>query len=131
MDEAISHFAEKEQGGLLTIVGDPEVLESCMIVKGMYLYVFYCLFHVKDISTDMLEGQVLEERDPDLNEQKDIILDAIREEHYRGVSKEGEYKKNIHVLRWEVYVKEKQQLINIYILMYVSYKKRGKLFGLV
>ena len=43
-----------------------------------------------------------EERDPDLNEEEDIRLDAIREEHWRDVAEECEDKKNIHALRWEV-----------------------------
>ena len=42
-DEAISHYPEKEQGELLTIVGDTEVGEPYMFGKGIYLSVFYCL----------------------------------------------------------------------------------------
>ena len=49
-----------------------------MFVKFMYLYVFYCLCYAKDISTDMMEYQVTEERDPDLNVEEDVRLDAIR-----------------------------------------------------
>ena len=50
-----------------------------MLVKGMYFSVFYCLCYDTDISTDMSEEQVAEERDPDLNEKEDIILDEIGE----------------------------------------------------
>ena len=96
MDETISHSPEKQQGELLTIVGDPEVGEPCMFEKGMYLYVFYCLCYVKDISTYMSEDQVAEDRDPDLNEEEDIRLDIIREEHWRDVDEEGENRKKIH-----------------------------------
>ena len=39
-----------------------------MFVKGIHLSVFYCLCYVKDISTDMPEYQVSEEKYPDLNE---------------------------------------------------------------
>ena len=46
-----------------------------------------------------------EERDPDLNEDEDIILDEIREEHHRDVAEEGDDKKKIHDLRLEVYIK--------------------------
>ena len=53
-----------------------------------------------------------EERDPDLNREEDIRLDEIREEHWRDVAKEVNNKNNIHSLRWEVYVKEKEELIN-------------------
>ena len=59
----------------------------------------------------MSEEQVLEERYPDLNEEEDIITDEIRDEHWRDVSKEGDNKKNIHDLRLDVYVKEKDKLI--------------------
>ena len=34
-----------------------------------------------------------EERDQDLNEEEDIILDAIREEHWRDVAEEGDNKR--------------------------------------
>ena len=73
-----------------------------MFLKGMYLFIFYYLCCDTDISTDMSEDQVAEERDPDLNEKEDIRLDEIREEHWRDVSEEGDDKKNIHALRWEL-----------------------------
>ena len=66
----------------------------------MYLSVFYFLCYVTDVYTDMSEDQVVEERYPDLNEEEDIILDSIREEHWRGVAEEGDYKSKIHPLRW-------------------------------
>ena len=50
-----------------------------MFKKVMYLSVFYCSCYAKDISTYVLEDQVVEERDLDLNEEEDIILYAIRE----------------------------------------------------
>ena len=40
-------------------------------------------------------------------------MDEIREEHWRDVSEEGDYKKNIHALRWEVYVKDNDKFIKI------------------
>ena len=40
----------------------------------MNFYVFYCLCYVREISTDMLEEHVLEERDPDLNEDEYIRI---------------------------------------------------------
>ena len=78
-----------------------------MFVKGMYLSVFYCLCFYTDISTDMLEDQVAEERDQDLNEKEDIRLDEIMGDHWRDVAEEGDDKKKIHILRWEIYVKYK------------------------
>ena len=71
----------------------------------MNLYVFYCLCYVKNVSTDLSEEHVLEERDLDLNEEEGIIMDDMREEHWRDVSEEGEDDKEIHTLRWDVYVK--------------------------
>ena len=107
MDEAISHSPEKEQGELLTIVEDPEVGEPCIFVKGMHFSIFYCLCYVKGISTDISEDQVAEERDPDLNEEEGIRLDAIRDKHWRDVAEEVDDKKKMHSLRWDIYVKEK------------------------
>ena len=72
-----------------------------MFVKVMYLSVFHCLCYAKNRYTDMSEEQVAEERDPDLNQEEDSILYAIREEQWRGVSEEGDDKKKIHALRWE------------------------------
>ena len=46
-----------------------------------------------------------EERDLDLNDNEDIRLDEIKEEHWRDVAEEAENKKKICALRWEVYVK--------------------------
>ena len=46
---------------------DTEVEEPCIFKIGMYFYGFYFLCYVKEISTDMLEEQVSEERDPGLN----------------------------------------------------------------
>ena len=38
-----------------------------------------------DIYTDMWEYQVTEERDPDLNEDQDFIMDELRDKHWRYV----------------------------------------------
>ena len=54
---------------------------------------------------------MVEERYLDLNEEEDIILDAVREDSWRDISEEGENKKKIHDMRWEVYVKKKEDLI--------------------
>ena len=58
-----------------------------------------------DISTYMSEDQVTEERDPDLNEEEDIRLDEIREDHWRCVAEEDANKNKIHALRCDIYVK--------------------------
>ena len=59
-----------------------------MFLKGMYLSVFYCLCYDTDISTDILEEQVVEERDPDLNDMEYIRFDKIWEDHWRYLAEE-------------------------------------------
>ena len=49
-----------------------------MFERGMYLSVFCCLCYVKNISTDILEEQVSEERDLELNEEEDIRMEDSR-----------------------------------------------------
>ena len=72
-----------------------------------------------------------EERDLYLNEEEDTILDEIREDYWRDVAEEGDDKKSIYGLRWEVYVKEKEKLIKREFLVSVPHPKGGKWFGLV
>ena len=78
-----------------------------------------------DIYIAMLEDQVSEERDLDLNEEEDIIMDNIRERHWRDVAKEGEDKKKIHALRCDVYIKEKEEFIKREFLVSTPYLKGG------
>ena len=56
------------------------------VCKSYTFSVFYCLCYVTDISTDISEEQVAEDIDMDLNEEEDIRLNEIREEHWRDVS---------------------------------------------
>ena len=49
-----------------------------MFERGMHLSLFYCLFYVKEISTDMFEEQASEEIDPYLNEEEDIRMEDSR-----------------------------------------------------
>ena len=116
---------------MLTIIGDTEVREPFMFGKCMDLYVFYCLCYVYDVYTDISEDQVVEERETELNEEEDIIVDAIREEHCRDVSEEGDNKKKMYAPRWEIHVKEKEWLIKRYFLVSVPHPKGGTIFGLV
>ena len=93
MEESITLFTKIEGGVPLTINGDPPDGEPCMFVKGMYLYVFYCLCYDTDITTDMSEEKVVEERDPDLNKMEDIMFDEIREDNWRDLAEENDNKK--------------------------------------
>ena len=79
-------------------------LEKLACLYKVCICLYFLFFYNTDISTYMSEEQVVEERDPDLNEEEDIRLDEIREEHWRDITEEGDDKKNIHDLRWKVYV---------------------------
>ena len=70
----------------MTIYGDPVVEECYMFERGIYFPIFHCLCFVNEISTYMLEGQVLEDRDPDSEEEEDIKILYISEEYWRDVS---------------------------------------------
>ena len=73
--------------------------------KLCILSVFYCLCYVTDISKNMLEDQVAEDRDPDLNEEEDIRMEDSREEHWRDVSEDDEDNNKIHALKWDIYTR--------------------------
>ena len=48
--------------------------------------VFYCLCYANYRSIDISEDQVAKERDMDLNEEEDIIMDEIREDNWKYVA---------------------------------------------
>ena len=73
-----------------------------MFVKVMYLSVFYFLLYDTDISTDILEDQVAEERDPDLKEKEDIRFDKIWEDRWKDIAEENDDNNKICALRWDV-----------------------------
>ena len=99
-----------------------------MFVKGIYLSVFYFLCYDTDISTDISEERVVEERDPDLNDMEDIKFDEIWEDNWRNLVEENDDKKKIHALRWNVYVKEKEELIMRAFSVSVPHPKGGIIF---
>ena len=70
---------------------------------------------------------MVEERDPDLDEMDDIRFEKIREDHWRDQAEESDDKKKIHVLRWCVYVKEKEELITRSSSVSVPHPKGGKI----
>ena len=105
MDEPISNLPEKEHSVLLTIDGDTDSEEPCMFERVVYLFVFYCLCYVKQISMDMLEEQVSDETYLDQNEKEYIRMEDSREQHWRDVAKDGEDKIKVHALRQDVYTK--------------------------
>ena len=68
---------------------------------------------------------MVKERDPDLNKMEDIRFDEIREDPWRDLAEENDYKKKINALRWNVYVKEKEELITREFLVSVPHLKGG------
>ena len=54
-------------------------------------------------------------------------MDTIWEETRRDVSEERKYKKKMHALSWEIYVKEKEELINRNVLASVPHPKGGNI----
>ena len=67
----------------------------------------------------------MEEGDPDLNEMEDIRFDEIREDRWRDLAEEKNDKKKIHALRWNVYVKEQEEIITRALLVSVPHPKGG------
>ena len=68
---------------------------------------------------------MVEERDPDLNEMEDIRFDEIQEDHWRDLAEENDDKKKIHALRWNVYVREKEEIIKRAFSVSVPHPKGG------
>ena len=77
---------------------------------------------------DISEEQVAEERNMDLNEMEDIRFDKICEDHWRDLAEENYDKKKINALRWNVYVKEKNELTTRAFLVSVPHPKGGTMF---
>ena len=119
----------KKQYELLNIDGDPDVEETCMLERGVYFSVFYCLCYVKEISTDMLEKMVSEEIYPDLNEEEDIRMEDSREEHWRYFTEDGEDKNKINALRWDVYTRDKEEVRKRELLVSIPHPKGGNSVG--
>ena len=99
-----------------------------MFEIGVYYYYYY-YFHDNEISIDMFEEQVLKERYFELNEEEDIIMEDSREQHWGDVSEDGEDNSKINDLRWYFYARQKEELVNIYILVSVPHTKEGNIFG--
>ena len=79
----------------------------------------------------MLKGKVLEERDPDLNGEENIIIEDSSQEHWRDVAEDGEHNSNIYYLRWYVYTRDKEEFIKREFWCPFRIQKGGGLFGLV
>ena len=56
---------------------------------------------------------------------EDITFDEIWEDHWRDLAEENDNKKHIHALIWNVYVKEKEELITRAFSVSVPHPKGG------
>ena len=64
---------------MLTIDDNSDIKDPCMFERGTYFSVFYCLYYIKYITMGTFEEKDSEERDSDLNEEEDIIMEYSRE----------------------------------------------------
>ena len=60
---------------------------------------------------------------------EDSRFDIIGEDNWRDLSEENKNKKKIHALIWNVYVKEKDELITRAFLVSVPHPKLGTIVG--
>ena len=99
-----------------------------MFEEGMYLSVFYFLCFVQDVLMGMLKEQKREERDPDLKVEKYVMCLYERKNHWKDVLEENHQDKGeVYPLMWEVYIKEKQELLMSYFSMAVPHLKIGNI----
>ena len=76
----------------------------------------------------MLEEQKRGERDPELEVEEDIMLLNNRDNHWKDVVEENHKDKGeVHALRWEVYMKEKEDLTKREFLVVVPHPKGGNI----
>ena len=61
-------FSENYRVNCLLLIGILMLNNLACLKKVCIFYVFYCLCCVKEISMDVLEEHVSEERDPEMNE---------------------------------------------------------------
>ena len=54
-------------------------------------------------------------------------MEDSRQEHLRDVAEDEYDKKDIHALSWDVYTREKEELIKIYFLVSVLHPKGGNI----
>ena len=54
-------------------------------------------------------------------------MGIIRGDRWRGVSEEGDNNKNIHAIRWEVYVKQEEDLIKSDFSVFIPHLKGGNI----
>ena len=78
VDKTISDISKILQSELLTIYGDPVCELYGMFENLIYLFIFYYLCFVEDISVDIAYKQVMEDIDPDLEWQEDFRISYYR-----------------------------------------------------
>ena len=110
-DETISDLPKRVQDELLSINWDTVYGGDGTFGKGINLSVFYCLCFVEEISVNIAEKQAMEERNPNIEQEEDLRISNDWVEHWKEVEeKENEERGKFHSLRWEVYMKQKEEL---------------------
>ena len=80
----------------------------------------------------MVDEQVTEETDPDIKGEEYLWVYYDRQENWKEVEDEdNQYRGKVHALRWKFYMKDKEEYINIIVLVEVTHSKGGKLFGII
>ena len=124
VDETLSYLPKRGQGELLTIHGDNFCEVDNTFVKGVYFSIFYWLCFVEDISPNIAEEQVMEEKTPDLEWEEDFRFSDDRGQKWRGVGQEDNYYMcKFHLLSWWVYTKDKEGFMNRQFLVEVPHTK--------
>ena len=70
---------------------------------------------------------MLEYRDPYLDEEDDIKIMDSRDENWRDADEDDDERGKINAMRWDVYMKEKEELIKGEFLVSVPYPKGGSI----
>ena len=81
VDETISAFLKRGQGELLNIDGYNVCEGDLRFGKVMFLYIFYCLCFVVDISQNTAEEKVTEEKDTDFEWEEKLGISDDRKYH--------------------------------------------------
>ena len=130
--KTIYDLPKRGQRKILIIYRDPVYEGYETFGKGMYLSIFYCLCFVDEVSIHIAEKQETEERYPDLKWEEDFRIYNDMEGHWKEVDKQDNYDRvKVNALRWEVYIKDKEELIKRYFSVMVPHPKEGESFGLV
>ena len=86
--------------------------------------IFYCLCFVEDISPDIAEEEVMEEKDPDLQCEENFRVSDDSYEKWKEVEEEdNDEMGKVNYQRLDVQTKEKEDLIKREFLVFIMHPK--------